>query len=140
MPKPLKDSRIGIYKCSIVNGFVSKVKGGYVRGDYIGVFTWDDLVSRIIPDLRQNRLKGSEYPILITSWRLQEGDPSKPLPMPVPSQKLTVKSAGGVRGLKRILGLPVRRKKNPRTETWEAVVYDTGQAIKVIGKKLVDQS
>ena len=137
MPKPLKNSRIGVYKCTIVNGLVSK--GDPIRYDYIGVFTWDGLVSRIIPDLiRQNRLKGSEYPILITSWRLQEGDPSKPLPMPVPPQKLTVKSAGGVRNLKRIVGLPVRRKKNPRTETWEAVVDDTGRAIKVIGQKLVD--
>ncbi len=136
MPKPRKNSRIGVYKCTIVNGFVSK--GEYIRGDYIGVFTWDDLISRIIPDLRQYRLEISQYPVLITSWRLQQGDPSKPMPMPAPHQKLNGKSAGGLRNLKRMLGLPIRRKKNPGTETWEAVVYDTGQAIKVIGNKLVD--
>ena len=134
MPKPLKNSRIGVYKCTVVNGFVSK--GEYIRGNYIGVFTWDDLISRIIPDLRQYRLEISQYPVLITSWRLQQGDPSKS--MPDPSQKLTAKSAGGVRNMKKMLGWPIRRKKDPRTESWEAVVYDTGQAIKVIGKKLVD--
>ncbi len=111
MPKPLKDSRIGVYKCTIVNGFVSK--GDYIRGDYIGVFTWDDLVSRIIPDLRQNRLKGSEYPVLITSWRLQEGDLSKPLPMTVPRNRLTVKAAGGLRNLKRMVGIPDVPQERP---------------------------
>lgn len=140
MSRPLKNSRIGVYKCSIVNGFVSKVKGGRIRGDYIGVFTWDDLISRIIPDLRQNRLKGSEYPVLVTSWRLQKGDPSKPLPITVPRNRLTVKAAGGLRNFKRMVGMPVRRKKDPRTETWEAVVYDTGRAIKVVGQRLVEQS
>jgi hypothetical protein len=135
MPKPPKDSRIGVYKCTIVNGFVSK--GDYIRGDYIGVFTWDDLVYRIIPDLRQYRLRGSEYPVLITSWRLREGDPPKPIPIPAPHQKLNVKSVG-VRDLKRMFGLPVRRKKDPRSETWEAVVYATGRAVKVVGQKLVD--
>ncbi len=138
MPKPLKNSRIGVYKCTMVNGFVSR--GEYIRGNYIGVFTWDDLVSRIIPDLRQNRLKGSEYPVLITSWRLQEGNLSKPLPMTVPRNRLTVKAAGGLRNLKRMVGMPVRRKKDPRTETWEAVVDGTGRAIKVVGQRLIEQS
>lgn len=138
MSKPLKDSRIGVYQCTIVNGLVSK--GEYIRGYYIGVFTWDQLISNIIPDLKQYRLKGFEYPILITSWMLQEGAPTEPLPRLVPSRKLTLKSAGGVRAMKKILGLPVSRKKNPRTETWEAVVYDTSHAVKVIGKKLVEQT
>lgn len=140
MPKPLKDSRIGVYKCTIANGFVSKVKGGYIRGDYIGVFTWDDLISRIIPDLRQYRLEISQYPVLITSWRLQQGAPSKPMPMPAPHQKLNGKSAGGLRNLKRMLGMPVRCKKDPRTETWEAVVDSTGRAVKVVGQRLIEQS
>jgi len=137
MPRLLKNSRIGVYECSIANGCVTK--GRYICGYYIGMFTWDHFISEIIPDLRQYRLTGSEYPILITSWRLQEGDPSKPIPMPVLPQKLTIKSAGGLRNSKKMLGLPVRRKKNPSTETWEAVVDHTGRVIKVVGQRLADQ-
>ncbi len=138
MPKPLKDSRIGVYKCTIVNGLVSK--GEYIRGYYIGVFKWDQLISNIIPDLKQYRLEVSQYPVLITLYRLQHGDHPKPLSIIVPSQKLTVKSAGGVRNAKRMLGMPVSRKKDPRTETWEAVVYDTGRVIKVVGQRLIEQN
>lgn len=122
----------------MVNGFVSK--GEYIRGDYIGIFTWDDLISRIIPDLRQYRLEISQYPVLIASWRLQQGDPPKPMPMPVLQQKLTVKSAGGVREAKRIIGMPIRRKKDPHTEIWVAVVDSTGRAFKVVGQRIIEQS
>jgi len=138
VPKPLKDSRIGVYKRTIANGFVNK--GEYIRGDYIGVFTWNDLIARIIPDLKQNRLKPSDYPVLITSWQLKPGNPSKPMPMPAPRNKLTVKAAGGKRNLKKMLGMPVGRKKDPRTEIWEAVVDSTDRAFKVVGQRIIEQS
>ncbi len=134
MPRPLKDSRIGIYECTITNGLVSKDKP--IRYDYKGVFTWDDLISNIIPDLRQNRrLQISQYPVLITSWRLQKGDLSKPKP-----GAQTTKTNGSltVYALRRQVGIPLKRKKDPRSETWEAVVYETGRAVKIRGHKLMD--
>jgi len=140
MPKTLKGSRIGIYKCTIANGFVSKDKPGYLRGEYIGVFTWDDLVSRIIPDLRKYRLKASDYPVLITSWRLRAGALPKSLPMNVAPQKFTVKAMGGLRNLKKMLGMPVRRKKDPLSETWEAVVDSSDRAFKVVGQRIIEPS
>ena len=139
MPKPLRDSKYGVYKCTVVDGFVSKVKGGYIRGDHIGVFTWDQLIDNIIPDFIQNRrLEISQYPVLITSWRLKQGDPPKPIPMPETPHKLTLKSAGGKRKAKRMLGLPLKRKKAPGSETWQAVVYSDGRAVKVIGQRLAE--
>ncbi len=134
MPKPLKNSRIGVYECTITNGAVSK--GKPIRYDYKGVFTWDDLISNIIPDLRQNcRLEISQYPVLITFWRLQKGNPPKPK-----SGAQATKTNGSLTlyALRRQFGIPLRRTKDPQSETWEAVVYDTGRAIKVIGQKLVD--
>lgn len=130
MSEPLKNSRIGVYSCTVTNGLVTK--GKYIRGDYIGVFTWDDLISRIIPDLRQYRLEVSQYPVLITSWQLQVVDRPKPARTPVGQHKLT---STGLRDLKAMLDMPVR-KKNPRTETWEAVVDSTGRAFKVIDQRI----
>lgn len=119
MPKPLRNRRIGIYRCGIVNGMVSK--GRRLRGDYVGVFNWDDLISRIIPDLRDNTRVGiSDYPVPIASWQLRGTDPSK-----------------GVLGISRKSSPQPRREKIPETERWEAVVYDTGRALRVEGRKVV---
>jgi hypothetical protein len=137
MPKPLKDSRYGVYKGTITNGFVSR--GNYVCGDYIGVFTWDQLIANIVPDLRQYRLETSDYPVLITSWRLKAGDPPKSLPENVPSQKLNVKAAGGLRDLKEMIGMPLKRKKVASSEIREAVVDSTERAVKVVGQRLLEQ-
>jgi hypothetical protein len=119
MSQPLQNSRIGIYECTVVDSCVSK--GRYIRGDYIGVFTWESLVSKIVPDIiENNRLKGSRYPILITSWQLGGGDPSK-----------------GSLGISR-RGFPQpRRKRIPKTEHWEAVIDHSGLATRVEGRRLV---
>ena len=119
MPRPLRNSRLGFYECGIADGVVTK--GKYIRGDYIGVFNWDDLVSKIIPDLRQNnRLRGFVYPFLVTSWQLRGSDPSKA-------------RLGISRG-----SLPQpRRKKITATERWEAIIDHSGQAIKVEGRRVV---
>lgn len=138
MPRPLRDSRIGVYECNIVDRSI--IKGSYICGDYIGVFTWDYLISAVIPDLRQKKTARwpFQYPVLIASWRLQQGDPAKPLPIPVSHGKLNI-SRVGLAKAKRMVGLPVRRKKNPRTETWEAVVDESGCAIRVVGRRLADR-
>ena len=120
MPEPLRNSRIGLYECSIDEGKVAK--GRYIRGDYVGVFTWADLISKIIPDLEQNdRIRGFTYPILVISWRLRGDDPSK-----------------GSLGISRRSNPQPRRRKIPRTERWEAVIDDSGLATRVVGQKLVD--
>jgi hypothetical protein len=135
MPKKLRNSRYGVYECDITEGLITK--GRYITGDYIGVFTWDDLITEIIPDIREAKQAGwvFEYPVLVASWRLQTSGPPNPLSTPVGEGKLTI-SRAGLQNVKRMLGLPLRRHKDPRTETWEAVVDASDRAIKVVGRQV----
>ena len=119
MPRPLRNSRLGYYECSISDGVVTK--GKYIRGDYVGVFNWDALVSEIIPDLRwNNRLMASEYPILVVSWQLRGSDPSR-----------------GTLGISRASFPRPRRYKIKATERWEAVIDHLNQAMRVEGERVV---
>ena len=128
-----KSARIGVYQCRLDGSFISK--GKWIKG-YYGLFREDILHSRVIPDLVDAKRAGwdFDFPVLVVSYYLGKGDAPKPLPRP--SGKLTVQSAGGVNRLRRMVGLPVRRKKIPRTETWEAVIDAQGQVFKVQGRKL----
>ena len=136
MHKALRDSRIGVYESEIADDG-SVWKGNYVCGNYIGVFNRDYLLSEIIPDLRQKKQAGwpFNYPLLIATWSLQQGDPPKPLPMPGSSAKLNMRRTG-VLNVRRMLGLPIRRKKNPRTEIWQAVVDESGRARRVTAGRI----
>ncbi|MCI0439260.1 MAG: hypothetical protein L0177_09040 [Chloroflexi bacterium] len=120
MPRSLRNSRIGFYECSIgPNKAISK--GKYIRGCYVGVFNWDDLISKIIPDLMENkRIPVDKYPVLIISWQLRGGDPSS-LGIPISRRPIP----------------PARRKRIAASEHWEAVVYQTGLAVRVEGDRLV---
>jgi len=133
--KQLKSARIGVYECRLGGGFVSK--GKWVKG-YYGLFRDALLDSMIIPDLKDAKRAGwdFEFPVLIVSYYLGKGDIPKPLPKPPGS--LSVKSAGGVIALRRMIGIPVRRKKIPNTETWEVVIDARGQVFKVQEHKLRD--
>lgn len=133
MAKQLKSARIGIYECNLDGNFVLKRK--WVKG-YYGLFSNDLIDSKILPDLQEAKHAGWDFkfPVLIVSYYLGRGVLSKALPRP--PGKLTVKSAGGVIRLRRIVGIPIRRKKIPRTEVWEVVVDAQGQAFKVEGYKL----
>ena len=128
-----KSARIGVYQCRLDGNFISK--GKWVTG-YYGLFREDILHSKVIPDLQDAKRVGwdFDFPVLVVSYSLGKGDPPKPLPRP--PGKLTVKSAGGVNRLRRMVGVPVRRKKIPKTETWEAVIDAKGQISKVQGHKL----
>ncbi|MCH8185418.1 MAG: hypothetical protein IH862_04880, partial [Chloroflexi bacterium] len=98
-----------------------------IYGDYIGVFNWDEFKSKIIPDLKKNnRLRGSEFPVLMISWRLRGRDPSK----------------GPLAITRRSFPQPPRRKI-PETEQWEAVIEvidDSWRVTRVEGRRLVDVS
>jgi len=135
MPKEHhKSVRIGIYQCHLQGSLISK--GKWITG-YYGLFRDDILNSKIIPELQDAKRAGRDFkfPVLIVSYYLDKGDPPKPLPKP--SGKLTVKSVGGLNRLRRMIGVPVRRKKIPHTEIWQAVVDRDGQAFKVQGHKLI---
>lgn len=135
MAKQLKSARIGVYECHLDRSFISK--GKWITG-YYGLYRDALLDSMIIPDLKDAKGAGwdFEFPLLVVSYYLGRGDSSKPLPRP--QGKLTVKSAGGVIKLRRMVGIPIRRKKIPETETWEAVIDSQGQAFEVVGHKLKD--
>lgn len=75
--------------------------------------------------------------MLIVSYNLGRGDTPKPLPKP--PAKLTVKSAGGVTKLRRMVGIPTRRKRIPGTETWEVVIDAHGRVFKVEDQQLVNE-
>ena len=121
MADSLRNSRIGIYECSVVEGRV--IKGEYIRSDYIGVFSWDALVSRILPDLKQNnRLRGHQLPVLIASWQLLGSDPSK-----------------GTLGISRRSFPQTRRRKVPGSERWEAIIDTSWHAIRVEAERLVEE-
>jgi hypothetical protein len=128
-----KSVRIGIYECRVDGSFISK--GKWVKG-YYGLYGDDLLDSMIIPDLKDAKRAGwnFDFPVLVVSYCLGKGDSPKPLPRP--PGKLSVKSAGGVVALRRMLGIPVRRKKIPETETWEVVIDSQGQVFEVEGHKL----
>jgi len=133
MARHLKSARIGVYECHLDGRFV--LKGKWLKG-YYGLFRYDLLDSMIIPDIKDAKRAGwdFEFPVLITSYSLGRGDLPKPLPKP--QGKLTVKSAGGLTKLRRMVGIPIRRKKVPRTEAWKVVIDIRGQAFKVEGHKL----
>lgn len=128
-----KSARIGIYECLLDGSLV--IKGKRVK-DHYGLFYEDILYSKVIPDLQYAKSAGRdfEFPVLVVSYYLGGGDPPKPLPKP--SGTLTVKSAGGLNQLRRMMGVPVRRKKIPATETWQVVVDDRGQVFKVQGNRI----
>lgn len=136
MAKQLKSTRIGIYECNLDGNSI--LKGKWVKG-YYGLFSNDLIDFKILPDLQEAKHAGwdFEFPVLIVSYYLGRGDLPKPLPRP--PGKLTVKSAGGIIKLRRMVGIPIRRKKIPRTEVWEAVIDARGQAFKVEGHKLNKQ-
>lgn len=118
MAQPLKNSRIGVYECGMAGGLVTK--GRYLWGDYVGVFSWDALISRIVPDLKGNsRLRDAQFPVLITSWQLRGHDASK-----------------GVLGISRRISPQPRRKKIQGTERWEAVIDSSWRVTKVEGRRL----
>lgn len=133
MPKQPKTARIGVYECNLHGNSVSKVK--WVKG-YYELYHHELLESMIIPDLRDAKRAGwdFDFPVLVVSYLLGPGDPPKPLPRP--QSPLTVKSAGGLTNLRRMVGIPIRRKKIAKTEAWEAVIDDHGQVFEVEGIKL----
>jgi hypothetical protein len=119
--RTLRNSRIGVYECSIsANGIVTK--GRYIRGDYISVFNWDNFNEKILPDyLRNNRLRGATFPVLVASWQLEGTDPSK-----------------GVLGLSRKSLNLAPRKKRLGSEQWEAVIDSFGNSYMVKGKTAIE--
>jgi hypothetical protein len=131
----LKSARIGVYECHLDGSFV--LKGRWIKG-YYGLFRDALLDSMIIPDLKEAKRAGQnfEFPVLVVSYSLGKGASPKPFPIPVPKNKLTVKSAGGLNKLRRMVGVPVRRKKIPATEIQEAVIDAQGQIFKVEGSNL----
>lgn len=139
MTKQLKSARIGIYECHLVGSFISKgkwVKGYYGLLPLVELLGDNPLDSRILKDLKDAKRAAwdFEFPVLIVSYSLGRGDIPKPLPRPPGT--LSVKSAGGVVALRRIVGIPIRRKKIPKTETWEALIDTQGQVFEVEGYKL----
>jgi hypothetical protein len=129
-----KSARVGVYECRLDGSFISK--GKWVKG-YYGLLPLAELLganplhARIIGDLKDAKRRGEdfEFPVLVVSYHLGSGDPPKPLPRP--PGKLTVKSAGGLIRLRRMMGIPVRRKKIVKTETWEAVIDAEGRVLEV---------
>jgi len=133
MVKHPTSARIGVYECSLNGNVISK--GKWVKG-YYGLFSHGVIDSNILPDLQEAKRAGwsFQFPVLIVSYNLGKGDLPKPLPKP--SAKLTVKSAGGVIRLRRMVGIPIRRKKIPGTEAWEVVINAQGRVFRVEGYKL----
>ena len=130
-----KSTRIGIYECHLEGCLISK--GKWVKG-YYALFHDDLLHSTVIPDLKDAKRAGwdFEFPVLVVSYYLGSGDPARPLPKPV--GRLSVRSSGGIIALRRMLGIPVRRKRIPHTETWEAVIDAEGRVLEVEGHRLKD--
>ena len=53
MPSQIRDARIGMYECKIhPDGRICK--GRHIRGEYIGVFSWEDFLQSTVPDLFDN--------------------------------------------------------------------------------------
>ena len=124
MTSRIRNSRIGMYECDISPDGTIK-KGHYIRGDYIGVFNWDDLVNKIIPDVIDNdRIPRDKYPVLIASWQLRGSRPSRSVPFAIS-----------------VIGMNYpRRKKIEDTQQWEAVLYISGEVQRVEGHRLVGQN
>lgn len=139
MPKNLKSARISIYECNISGNSISKgkwVKGYYGLLPLVQLLGDSPLESAIIKDLESAKsiCNGFDFPVLVVSHYLGSGDLSKPLPRPPGS--LTIKSVGGLINLKRIVGIPIRRKKIPKTERWEALIDRERRVIKLEGHRL----
>jgi len=137
MTRQLKSARIGIYECKLSRSFVSK--GRWIKG-YYGLFRRDLIDSMIMPDLKDAKRASwdFEFPVLVVSYYLGSGDLPKPLKR---SPKLKEgETAMGVVTLRRMLDIPARRKKIPKTETWEAVISFQGQVFEVQGHKLKGSS
>jgi hypothetical protein len=134
MAKTQSTYRIGLYECQISSGIA--VKGKSVKKYYYGPLSRGFIDSIIIRDLRDMKHAGHdfEFPILVSTWRLGEGDPPKPLPRP--SGKLTIKRAGGLRRAKRMIGIPTQRKKILRTEVSKVVIDSQYNVLSVEGNRI----
>lgn len=73
-PKKLPRERIGVYKCSL-NTFGIPSKGYVLAREYdLGGFSEELLKNKWMPDLASKcSTKGWVYPLLITSYLLEEG-------------------------------------------------------------------
>mgnify|MGYP001564993607 CR=1 FL=1 len=126
----LKSVRMGIYECTINGASVSK--GKYIAS-YYELFRPDLVGSIILPDLKNKKRAGLDFgfPVLVVSYYLGPGDPPKPYTGPVPQGSLSIKAAGSLTNLRKILGIPTRRKKIQKTECWEAVIDERGRVFEV---------
>lgn len=126
MPGQPPDTRVGVYECEVAGKGITK--GKWVCG-YYGLFSPDRLRNEIIPDLKQKKESGwpFSYPLLVVSYSLGRGDPPKPLPLPVSAKKLSVTAAGGLIRMRRMVGIPIRRKKVQTSECQEALVDAFGK-------------
>jgi hypothetical protein len=135
-----KSARTTIYECSINENLI--LKGKWIKGYYgilplVQLLGDNPLESAIINDLKDKKITDNDfdYPVLVISYYLGSGNPPKPLLKP--QGALTIKSAGGLIRLKRMVSIPVRRKKIPKTEKWQAVIDKEGNVIKIEGNKLI---
>ena len=118
--------RIAVYECHVSGQAIWK--GKWISG-YYGLFDLDRLKTEIIPHLKRRKEAGLrfDYPLLVVSYSLGQGDPPKPLPMSVAPKKLNIKAAGGLIAVRRMMGIPIRRKKRANSECWEALIYEAGK-------------
>lgn len=136
MPKQLRDRRFGVYECRIVDGIVVKTGPRYVFGGYIGVITQDYIHGSLIPELERLQRSGKfEYPVVVVSWLLRRGEFREP---PAPTTRLDKRNLArkGLRELRKMVGWPASRMKDPRTEVWEAVIDLTGAVYRLEGYKI----
>ncbi|MFH0768848.1 MAG: hypothetical protein V1932_04705 [Chloroflexota bacterium] len=121
--------RIGLYECHVSGDIVSRGKS--LKKYYYGLFHRDLIDSMILPDLRDMKRTGHSFnfPVLVMTWRLGRGDPPKPLTRP--SGTLTVERAGGLRKLRRMVGIPTQRKGIQQTKNYEAIIDDQGHVYEV---------
>ena len=123
MTNQIRDARIGMYECEIDEN-ERICKGRYLRGQYIGVFNWDDFLQSIVPDLfENNRLRGAKFPILIVSWQLRGSTAIFRGPLALSRRSMN----------------PRRRKKIDATDNWEAVLFAQDCIRRVKGRKLVSK-
>lgn len=131
--------RIGIYECEIRDDGVVR-KGRSTEIYSYGLYSREFIKSTILPKLREAKNAGYDFdfPVLVTSWILGKGDPPKPLPRP--EGPLFVSKVGGLRKLKRMVGIPTQRKKMARSEKWEAVIDAEGQVFELENNNRVKDS
>jgi hypothetical protein len=135
MPKSLLDHRIGVYECQKdSSGAVTK---GKPVNSYYAYYRREQLDRLVIPDLERLRDKFS-FPVLVTSWRLEEGVPSELISRP--TGKLSITSAGGLRNAKKALGIPIRRRKASKTEKWEVLIDERGNIFDLDGFRIVNRN